>query len=137
MRKATIGKDRRGVAAVEFALIAPPLALLVFGAVQYGLYLGVANSLQQLTNDAARVSLAGLGEEERGALVEAHVDKRGGGYSFLQRDRIKMAVEDSGDTIVVRTEYDASNLPIFALKGLLPMPSSTINQETVVALGGY
>lgn len=129
--------DRRGVAAVEFALIAPPLALLVFGAIQYGLYFGTANSLQQLTNDAARVSLAGLGEKERDALVDAHVHERGESYGFLVTDRIQADVEEGGDVIVVRTEYDASNLPIFALKGLLPMPSSTIEQETVIALGGY
>ena len=93
--------DRRGVAAVEFALIAPPLALLVFGAIQYGLYFGTANSLQQLTNDAARVSLAGLGEKERDALVDAHVHERGESYGFLVTDRIQADVEEGGDVIVV------------------------------------
>lgn len=137
MRQAHFGRDKRGVAALEFALVAPPLVLLVFGAIQYGLYLGTANSLQQLTNDAARVALAGLGEKEREALVEAHVHGRGASYGFLVTERIRADVEEGGDVIVVRTEYDASNLPIFALKGLLPMPSSTIEQETAIALGGY
>lgn len=137
MRMACFGRDRQGVAAVEFALIAPPLVVLVFGALQYGVYFGVSHSVQQLTNDAARVAIAGLEEKERGDLVSAHVKKRGGDYSFLKRERIKTNVEDDGDVIIVRTDYDASNLPIFALKGLLPMPASTITQESVVALGGY
>lgn len=137
MRKARITRDTRGAAALEFALVMPPLALLVFGAIQYGLYFGTAHSLQQLTNDAARVSLAGLEEKERHALVNAHVEARGGSYGFLTLERIRASVEEGGDMIIVRTDYDASNLPIFALKGFLPMPPSTIEQETVIALGGY
>jgi len=137
MRMACFAHDKKGVAAVEFALIAPPLVLLVFGVLQYGLYFGVSHSVQQLTNDAARVAIGGLEEKERGDLVFEHVAKFGADYSFLRRDRIKTSVDEKGDVIVVRTDYDASNLPIFALKGLLPMPASTITQESVVTMGGY
>lgn len=135
--KSKLGPDRRGVAAVEFALIAPPLIMLVFGAIQYGVYLGVAHSVQQLVNDAARVAIAGLDIRERKDLVDAHVKNRGDDYSFLVRGRIRANVTEESDAIVVRADYDASNLPIFALKGLLPLPSSTITQQSVVMLGGY
>jgi Flp pilus assembly protein TadG len=132
-----IRADRSGATAVEFALLAPVLVMLTFGSIQYGLYFGVAHSVQQLCNDAARVAVAGLNVKEREGLVKAHVDKRGADYSFLRKERIRSSVNDDGEVIVVRTDYDASNLPIFTLKGLMPMPPSTITQKSVVALGGY
>lgn len=129
--------DRSGATAVEFALLAPILVVLTFGSIQWGLYFGVAHSVQQLCNDAARVAVAGMNAKEREGLVKAHVAKRGADYSFLRKERIKSSVKDDGEVIVVRTDYDASNLPIFALKGLMPVPPATITQKSVVALGGY
>lgn len=129
--------DCAGATAVEFALLAPILVVLTFGSIQWGLYFGAAHSVQQLCNDAARVAVAGLTAKERAGLVKAHVDKWGGEYSFLRKERIRSSVNDDGEVIVVRTDYDASNLPIFALKGLMPVPPATIRQQSVVALGGY
>lgn len=129
--------DRSGATAVEFALLAPVLVVLTFGSIQWGLYFGVSHSVQQLCNDAARIAVGGLNAKERASLVKAHVEKRGADYNFLRKERIKSSVNDDGEVIVVRTDYDASNLPIFALKGLMPVPPATITQKSVVALGGY
>jgi len=54
----------RGGAAVEFALIAPLLLLLVFGIVDFGWMLMKANLVNNTTRDAVRVaSLAGTYDE--------------------------------------------------------------------------
>ena len=52
-----IFKDSRGAAAVEFAIAAPVMALLIFGVLQLGLY-GVANAgVKQAVDEAARMSI--------------------------------------------------------------------------------
>lgn len=45
---------RRGVAAVEFAFIAPILLALVFGVVEYGRYIWIQDTMQHGVEDAAR-----------------------------------------------------------------------------------
>ncbi len=130
-------RDKRGVAAVEFAMIAPPLAMLAFGILQYGVYFGVSHSMQQLTNDAARTAVAGLTRAERQQLVTDLVTTHAKDFGFVRKDRIGTAVSDEAGEIVVRTTYDASYLPIFALDGLVPMPSSKIETRASVRIGGF
>lgn len=141
MRMAWFGralvKDNRGAAAVEFAMIAPPLALLVFGILQYGVYFGAAHSMQQLTNDAARTAVAGLTRTERQQLVADLVKTHAKNFGFVRKDRVGAAVSDEAGEIVVRTTYDASYLPIFALDGLIPMPPSKIETRASVRIGGF
>jgi Flp pilus assembly protein TadG len=45
---------RRGVAAIEFAFIAPILLALMFGAVEYGRYVWIQDTMQHGVEDAAR-----------------------------------------------------------------------------------
>jgi Flp pilus assembly protein TadG len=132
-----LGRDRRGAAALEFALILPALALLTFGILQYGVYFGVAHAMQQLTNDAARVAVGGLTTAERTALVQEHFLKHGDDYGMLRKSAVDLAVADEGGQIVVRTSYDAAYLPIFAVEGLVPMPPSTIRHRAAVRIGGF
>ncbi|MDX2234737.1 MAG: TadE/TadG family type IV pilus assembly protein [Hyphomonadaceae bacterium] len=132
-----IARDRQGAAALEFALVGPPLALLAFGILQYGVYFGVAHSVQQLTNDAARVAVAGLNEAERTQLVREHVDAHWRDYGLVREDSVAVSVSDAGGAITVQSRYDASYLPIFAMKGLVPMPPSTIEDRASVRVGGF
>ena len=133
----SIVKDRRGVAAVEFAMIAPPLAMLTFGILQYGVYFGVTHSLQQLTNDAARTAVAGLTRSERQTMVSDLVKTHAKDFGFVRKERVGAAVSDENGEIVVRTTYDASYLPIFALDGLVPMPPAKIETRASVRIGGF
>ncbi len=129
--------DKRGAAAVEFAMIAPPLAMLVFGILQYGVYFGVSHSMQQLTNDAARTAVAGLTRTERQQMVADLVKTHAKDFGFVRKERVGAAVTDEAGEIVVRTTYDASCLPIFALDGLVPMPPSKIETRASVRIGGF
>lgn len=70
-------RGERGGAAVEFALIAPLLLLLVFGIVDFGWMLMKANLVSNTTRDAARMaSLAGTYDEIESS-VEASLESSG------------------------------------------------------------
>src|SRR3546814_18834761 len=49
-----------GVAAIEFALIAPIFLLLMFGIVVYGFYFGTFIALANAASEGARASFAGI-----------------------------------------------------------------------------
>src|SRR5690349_24622779 len=62
---ATAGRARRagdaGAAAVEFALVSPLLFMLLFGVIDYGLYMADVLSVQQGVGDAAREATLEVG----------------------------------------------------------------------------
>jgi Flp pilus assembly protein TadG len=54
--RATRRRDQRGAAAVEFALVAPLLLLLVFGVISYGYMLSFRQALSQGAAEGARAA---------------------------------------------------------------------------------
>lgn len=48
------GRHQRGAAIVEFAIVAVPMCLLLFGIIVFGLLLSFKQNLTHATNDAAR-----------------------------------------------------------------------------------
>ena len=48
--KSAVASDRRGVAAIEFAILAPLLILMIAAILIYGDYFIMAHSIQQLAN---------------------------------------------------------------------------------------
>jgi Flp pilus assembly pilin Flp len=54
-----IAADERGVAALEFGLIAPPLALLVIGGIEIGLSLFLNAAIEQGVIEASRFAVTG------------------------------------------------------------------------------
>ena len=63
-------RSKRGGAALEFAIVAPVLMMLLLGIFVYGGYFLVAHTTQQLANDAARAAA----EWTAGALDAAHLE---------------------------------------------------------------
>jgi len=59
-------RDRRGVSMVEFAIIAAPLFLFIFGVIEIALIFGATYALENATNDAAR--LVRTGQAQNGAM---------------------------------------------------------------------
>ena len=73
---ALLGRQREaqaGSAAIEFALVAPVFLAMLLGILVYGLYFGLSHSVEQLAAQAARVSVAGLDDQERETLAEAYL----------------------------------------------------------------
>ena len=129
-----------GVSAVEFAIVAPLFILILGGILLYGVYFGVALSVSQVAAEAARASIAGLDDTERGQLAHTRADEMVASNPMLDAGRIDVdAASDPGNsqTFVVTINYDASNLPIFAFAGLVPSPSHTIVRTSSVRRGGF
>ena len=132
-------KDDRATSAVEFAIIAPIFILIMFGIIAYGIFFGAANSVQQLAADAARASVAGLGEDERIQLAQRFIDLNTTNYPLLQSQMIRVRVAGSAadaNQFDVSVEYDATQLPIWNLFVPLPLPEKTIIRSATIRLGG-
>jgi Flp pilus assembly protein TadG len=129
--------DRAGSAAVEFAILGPILILLLLGIVIYGGYFLMAHSLQQLANDAARAAVAGLSDGERQQLASGALASELPTYRFLSPGQVQLGYADQNQVMTVNISYDASNSPLWALNGVIPMPSSTIVRSASVQVGGF
>jgi Flp pilus assembly protein TadG len=126
-----------GASALEFALIAPPFLAVLLGLLSYGGYFWTAHSLQQLANDCARASVAGLDADEREEIARDALESQVGGYAFLEESLADVTVTDGGNDVTVAVSYDASDSAFFVLSGLIPMPSPEMSRQAVVRLGGY
>ncbi len=133
-------RDASGAAAVEFAFVFPVALIFFCGLLAYGLYFGAAHSVQQLAADAARASVGGLDDAERRAIATAHIAASGGNYPLLRADRISVSAQSLAadpSQFEVRVAFDSSDLPIWVLRGLVPLPQQTIERAAIIKRGGY
>ncbi len=140
LNRSRVWRADGAASAVEFAIVSPVLILILMGMLVYGVYFGVAHSVQQLAADAARASVAGIDDEERTQLAVSHAASAAGSYLLLAADRLAVIAGPSpgdADLFVVSVSYDASDLPIFGLADLVPVPSSTISHSAAIRRGGY
>lgn len=129
-----------GSAAVEFAIIAPVLVMLLAGVVCFGLYFGVANGVQQLAADAARASVSGMNDDERAKFAKSQLAKAVNAYAFLDPKRAQVRAGPSSvdpEIFEVSISYDASQLAIWSFATLLPLPPSTIVRSAAIRRGGF
>lgn len=129
-------QDQRGVAAIEFAIVAPALILMMLAMIMYGSWFWMAHSVQAMASEGARAAIAGLDPAEREQLARAFVAAQVGDLG-LDAAKAAIAVESSPTAIRVDIAYDAGGHPLMALSGLIPSPPKTIRRTAVVRLGGY
>lgn len=129
-------RDRRGVAAIEFAIVAPLLIMMMFGMIMYGSWFWMAHSVQSMASEGARAAIAGLDPAEREQLARAFVGLQVGDLG-LDSAKAAVEVESTPNVIRVNIAYDASDHPLMALSGLIPSPPKVIRRTAVVLLGGY
>ncbi len=132
--------DRRGVSAIEFAILSPIFFGLLFGIVTFGVHFGAANSVQQLCGDVARASVAGVNEEERVAIATEFVEANAEKYILIRREFISVDVADSPtepQQFDVRLEYDASHLPTAVWTQMFDRPPPVIRSIATVRHGGF
>jgi len=132
-------RDTRATAVVEFAILTPVFLLMLTGMMAYGIYFGAANSIQQLSADAARTAIAGLDQTERNKLVDAFLNNNAGQYLLIDRSQVSFTIGDKpGDPTQYRVtvHYNAAELPIWNLYLPLPLPSKTITYTSTIRRGG-
>ena len=128
---------RSGVAAVEFALIAPIFIGLLLAIVVYGGWFWLAQSVQSLASESARAALGGLDEAEQRRLAEGFVADQAGQVVGLDPRLATVTVTGDSQSVRVRIAYDVRDHPLILLAGPLPKPPATIARSAVVRTGGY
>lgn len=129
--------DRKGASAVEFALIAPFLLLLVAGILAYGSVFTTSLSLQQLAAEMARATIGGLNDAERQSLAQARLTATAGSFPLLNPAKVTFQFDQgSGSTLSkVTLRYDMNGHPAYAFEHLIPLPHSPISYTMVVTDG--
>jgi Flp pilus assembly protein TadG len=130
-----LAANRRGTALIEFAIMLPAFACLLYGVMAYGQYFLLAHSMQQIANDAARATVAGLSAAERQALAASAVSSDLAALGQINPRRVTTAVSETSDTVTVNVRLDASNVALFRTP-LVPLPSSQIERRAVIRPGG-
>ena len=133
-------RDERATSAVEFAIVAPVFLMLVLGIVAYGTFLGMAHSIQQITAEAARASIAGVNDDERAALARSSVANNIGSYPLIQANHVTIshaATDAATSTFTLTLNYDASDSFIYALPRFVPLPPAAIVRSAAIQRGGY
>jgi Flp pilus assembly pilin Flp len=130
-------RDRRGTSAVEFALIAPFLLLLVAAILAYGSIFATSLSLQQLAAETARASIGGLNDSERQSLAQAHLNATKGGFPLIKADHVTFEFDQGAGSELSKVilHYDMTGHPAYALEHLLPLPHSPISYTMIVTDG--
>ena len=132
--------SERGSAAIEFALVAPVLVIILIGILCYGVYYGAANSVQQIAADAARASVAGLTDQERSSLARARVQQHAPSFVLIDASRLSVTASSSSanaDLFEVSISYDTGDLAIWAFSGVVPLPPRVIVRTSAIQRGGY
>ena len=130
-----LSHDAKGAALIEFAIVLPVLILLMFGMLAYAQYFLLAHSTQQLANDAARATIAGMSSAERLTLAQASVNREKAALPEAARSTITTAVDEAVDTVTVRVRLDASNVTLFRSQ-VIPMLDPVIERRAVIRPGG-
>lgn len=129
-------QDRRGVAVIEFALVLPLLSVLLLGVLGYGQYFLLAHSAQQIANDAARATIAGISQAERVTIANAVVTQEVAGLPSGRAGKWAVAVgAPVNGMVTVRVRMDATDNALLRMS-VLPMPDAVIERSGTVRQGG-
>lgn len=134
---ARLFRDRGAGSAVEFALVAPVLVLLLIGMIVYGGWFWLAQGVQSLASESARAAIGGLDTAEQRSLAEAYVGAEAQRFVGLGPDKARVSVESDATAIRVRVRYDVVDHPVMTLARLVPSPPGVIERSAVVRTGGY
>ena len=128
-----------GLAALEFALFAPVLLMLVFSTIIYSIYFTAVIGVRQAASEGARAAVAGLSTAERTSLAITRATQVLTSYGRLTGGSTPTvtAAPDGTGTFKVTVSYNLKNAPIMRYNGFVPLPNETIQASVVVTNGGY
>ncbi|MCA9249286.1 MAG: pilus assembly protein [Planctomycetales bacterium] len=129
-------RDRRGAAAVEFALVAPVFFLLVFGMIEYGRMVMVQQILTNASREGARKAvIEGTSSTDVQAAVQQYLTDASISGATVTVTSTAPVAPDYADSMTVDVEIPFSQvswLPTPMFLGSKQMTaSSTMRKETV------
>ncbi|MFE0753663.1 TadE/TadG family type IV pilus assembly protein [Inquilinus sp. NPDC058860] len=129
-----------GLAAMEFALVAPLFLMLIFATALFGIYFGTWLAVSNAAAESARASIAGLSNTERATLAETTAKTIFAGYApTFNWTKVKefkaAAVAGSPNLFQVTITYDISALKLLPFSDLLT--GNSLTATSVVPNGGY
>lgn len=131
---------QRGIAALEFVVLAPALLMLVFAIIIYSIYFTALMGVRQAAAEGARAAVAGLSAAERDTLARARaqavVDTYGTLLGHGAAPVITTAAIGTG-AFAVTVSYDMSGAPIMQYGGFVPLPTSNVQATVTVTNGSY
>jgi Flp pilus assembly protein TadG len=133
-------RGRRGTAALEFAMVAPVLILIIMGVMIFGLYMALLHEVQELASSAARASVAGLTQTERNTLATNFINNFVASSGLLVPADVTVATTTTGTpptSYRVSVTYNLKDTPIPALGSLVSLTSTSIQRTAIVQFGGY
>jgi Flp pilus assembly protein TadG len=140
MRKRQLRTCEQGLAALEFALLAPALLMLVFAVVLYSFYFAALMGVRHAAIEGARAAVAGLSTAERTALAQDRAQAVISGYGTLLAaggGPVVTAGPDATGAFRVRVSYNMSGSPMMRYAAFVPMPSPTVSASVIVTNGSY
>ena len=130
-------RNKQGASAVEFALIAPFMLLLVAAILAYGSIFATSLSLQQIAAETARATIGGLSDAERKTLAQGKLAAISANYPMLDPGKVTFTFNAAAGSELSRVtlSYDMSGHPAYALDKLLPLPSSPLSYSLIITDG--
>jgi Flp pilus assembly protein TadG len=131
-RKGVPGAARRGAAAVEFALVAPLLFLLILGMVEFGRMLMVQQILTNGAREGARKAvLPGVSDSQVNQTIDDYLSGAGiSGFSRSVSPSASSAAEGSPITVVVSVPYqNVTWIPVPAFLGNRTLTAQVIMRK--------
>jgi Flp pilus assembly protein TadG len=125
-----------GVAAVEFAIIAPVFLTILIGIIVYGLYFTVWIAVTQIASEAARAGLAGLTTAEQTSIATTRFNTGLASYApILSSANATLTFPPAAaGTFAVTVAYDFTSLGFSAIT-LLPVPAAKPSITITVSTG--
>jgi Flp pilus assembly protein TadG len=131
--------NQRGLAAVEFVLLAPALLMLAFAVVIYSIYFSAKMGVREAAVEGARAAVAGLSASERATLAQARAQQVVSSYaSLLGGSPATINTTSLGsDGFSVTVSCDMSGSPIMRYGSFVPLPSPNVTATATVNNGSY
>lgn len=130
----------KGMAALEFALIAPALLMLVFAIIIYSFWFSALMGVRHAAAEGARAAMAGMSTVERTALArdraQAVIDGYGALLSSGSAPQIDAGADGTG-MFRVSVSYDMSGSTLLRYAAFVPMPPTVLDATVVVTNGSY
>jgi Flp pilus assembly protein TadG len=133
-------RETRAVAALEFAMVAPVLLLMVMGMMCFGFYYTYLHELQELASSAARASVAGLNEAERDTLAKAYVANAVVNSELLSASDLTVSTGTSGTPAAfyeVTLAYNMKDTPLPLMAGFVHLNAANISRTSTIQFGYY